>query len=183
MIGDSMIPVSLYGVDEIELERFYAELPGLVADAYDDLRYEKALFSVKGNDTLEHISIADRWAEEQVNSWPEEIQMEVVMAIATIKYPTVGLLEHLLSLEDVDMVRISKWMHFETYIYPIYSEDACATLGRLGISTPFDPNDTASYGLYVSRLEGLKLHAPAEGMPELGLPRARMLQLGLERFR
>jgi len=40
----------------------------------------------------------------------------------------------------------------------------------------------ASYGLYVSRLEGLKKYAPAAGLPEIGLPRSRMLQLGLERF-
>ena len=40
----------------------------------------------------------------------------------------------------------------------------------------------ASYGLFVSRLEGLKLYAPAAGLPEIGLPRARVLQLGLERF-
>ena len=48
--------------------------------------------------------------------------------------------------------------------------------------TPYKPNDIASYGLFVQRLEGLKIHAPAEGMPEIGLPRARILQLGLERF-
>jgi hypothetical protein len=40
----------------------------------------------------------------------------------------------------------------------------------------------ASYGLYVSRIEGLKIYSPANGLPEIGLPRARMLQLGLERF-
>ena len=43
-------------------------------------------------------------------------------------------------------------------------------------------DDIASYGLYVSRLEGLKKYAPAAGLPEIGLPRSRMLQLGLERF-
>ena len=52
----------------------------------------------------------------------------------------------------------------------------------MGLVTPYRPDDIASYGLYVQRLEGLKLHAPAEGMPEIGLPRARILQLGLERF-
>ena len=47
---------------------------------------------------------------------------------------------------------------------------------------PYKPDDIASYGLYVNRIEGLKLHAPAAGLPEIGLPRTRMLQLGLERF-
>jgi len=177
-----MIPISLYGVNESELERFYSLLPGLVADAYEDSNYEKVLFSIKGNDTLEHIAIADKWAGEDPFIWPEDITMEIVMAIGTIKYPDVGLLEHLLSLENLDLVRISTWMHFETNVYPIYSKSACTALDKLGIPTPFEPNNVASYGLYVARLEGLKLHAPATGMPEIGLPRARMLQLGLERF-
>ena len=51
-----------------------------------------------------------------------------------------------------------------------------------GLDTPYKPDDIASYGLYVNRIEGLKLHAPAAGLPEIGLPRTRMLQLGLERF-
>ena len=177
-----MIPISLYGVNESELERFYSVLPNLVADAYEDSEYEKVLFSVKGNDILEHIAIADNWAGEEPFIWPEDVAMEIAMAIGTIKYPDVGLLEHLLSLENVDTIRISKWMHFETKVYPIYSKAACATLDKLAIPTPFEPNNAASYGLYVARLEGLKLHAPATGMPEIGLPRARMLQLGLERF-
>ena len=60
-----MIPISLYGVNESELERFYSVLPNLVADAYEDSEYEKVLFSIKGNDTLEHIAIADSWAGEE----------------------------------------------------------------------------------------------------------------------
>jgi hypothetical protein len=87
-----------------------------------------------------------------------------------------------MTLENVDCTRLSNWMHFETNVYPIYSEQACAGLGKMGLHTPYRPDDIASYGLYVQRLEGLKVHAPAEGMPEIGLPRARILQLGLERF-
>ena len=91
-------------------------------------------------------------------------------------------LEHLMTLDDVDAQRISEWMHFSTNRYPIYSQTACLALDAMGLNTPYRPDDIASYGLYVSRLEGLKLHAPAAGLPEIGLPRTRMLQLGLERF-
>ena len=62
-------------------------------------------------------------------------------------------------------------MHFETNVYPIYTKEACDGLEKLGLPTPYLPNDIASYGLYVQRLEGLKIHAPAEGMPEIGLPK------------
>ena len=53
-------------------------------------------------------------------------------------------------------------MHFSTNVYPIYSRKACETLTRMGVPTPFDRNDIASYGLYVQRLEGLKQYAPAQ---------------------
>jgi hypothetical protein len=177
-----LIPISLYGADEAELERFYSVLPQLVDDAYEDRPYQETLFAVTGKDVIKHIEVADSWANQTPFAWPEELVIEVEMTLQTVKYPEVGLLEHLLTLENVDCCRLSTWMHFETNVYPIYTKEACAGLEKMGLPTPFLPNDIASYGLYVQRLEGLKLHAPAEGMPEIGLPRARILQLGLERF-
>ena len=177
-----MIPVSLYGADEAELERFYSVLPDLVSDAYEDRPYQETLFAISGENVIQHIEIADEWGKQTPFAWPEDVVMEVDMAIQTVKYPDVGLIEHLLTLENIDCVRISTWMHFETNVYPIYTEGACAGLEKMGLATPYKPNDIASYGLFVQRLEGLKIHAPAEGMPEIGLPRARILQLGLERF-
>ena len=177
-----MIPVSLYGADEAELERFYSVLPQLVDDAYEDRAYQETLFAIIGEDVIKHIAVADSWANQTSFVWPEELVIEIEMTLQTVKYPDVGLLEHLLTLENVDCCRLSTWMHFETNVYPIYTKEACAGLEKMGLPTPFLPNDIASYGLYVHRLEGLKLHAPAEGMPEIGLPRARILQLGLERF-
>ena len=74
-------------------------------------------------------------------------------------------------------------MHFSTNLFPLYTQAACDTLTRMGVPTPFHPNDIASYGLYVSHeLKASKMYAPAAGLPEIGLPRSRMLQLGLERF-
>ena len=96
--------------------------------------------------------------------------------------PAVGGALRWLTLDGVDAVRISRWAHFVARVYPIYSAEACDALEDMGLSTPFRPDDIASYGVYVSRIEGLKKHAPAAGLPEIGLPRARVLQLGLERF-
>ena len=177
-----MIPVSLYGADEAKLDRFYSVLPNLVSDAYEDRPYQETLFAITGEDVIKHIEVADSWAKQTPFAWPEDVVMEIDMAIQTVKYPDVGLLEHLLTLENVDCCRLSYWMHFETNVYPIYTKEACDGLEKLGLPTPYRPDDIASYGLYVQRLEGLKVHAPAEGMPEIGLPRARILQLGLERF-
>ena len=178
-----LIPVSLYGVDEERLEQFYLELPSLVEDAYTDREYQMTLFAISGDDVMDHLSRADMWAGYPPLILTEDVVMEVSMALQTVKYPDVGLLEHILTLDGVDLKRISTWMHFSTNVYPIYSQQACQTLDEMGLTTPFKPDDIASYGLYVARLEGIKLHAPAAGMPEIGLPRARILQLGLERFK
>jgi len=177
-----MIPVALYGVDAEMCERFFDDLPGLVTDAYEDRSYIESLYAVEAEQSIEHISIADQWAKRTPFAWPEDIVNEVEMVLRTTTYPDVSLLEHLMTLDGVDAQRISEWMHFSTNLFPIYSEKACQTLQRMGLDTPYRPDDIASYGLYVNRIEGLKLHAPAAGLPEIGLPRTRMLQLGLERF-
>ena len=177
-----MIPVSLYGIDVEKCEAFYEALPGLVADTVDDEKYANALFSIESEASLEHIRVADQWSNNDPFIWPEDISNEVEMTLRTVNYPDVSLLEHLLTLDNVDAARVATWMHFSTNLFPIYSQKACETLGRMGLETPYKPKDIASYGLYVSRIEGLKLHAPAAGLPEIGLPRTRMLQLGLERF-
>ena len=177
-----MIPVELFGIHVETCERFYDELPGLVSDAFEDKAYVDSLFQVESERSLEHLNIADAWANNTPLIWNEDLENEVMMALRTIHYPKVNLLEHILSLDNVDTVRLSQWMHFSTNLFPLYTEAACATLTRMGVPTPYDPTDIASYGLYVSRIEGLKLYAPAAGLPEIGLPRSRMLQLGLERF-
>ncbi len=177
-----MIPVSLYGVDAEMCEQFYDALPTLVDDAYEDQTYIDALYAIQDERSIEHIRISDIWSNRAPYAWPEDVETEVEMVLKTVSYPDVALLEHLLTLDDVDAQRVSEWMHFSTNVYPIYSEKACATLTKMGLPTPYKPGDIASYGLYVSRIEGLKIHAPAKGLPEIGLPRSRMIQLGLERF-
>lgn len=177
-----MIPISLYGVDVDKCESFYSVLPGLVADSVDDEDYSDALFAIQNKASMDHIKVAEDWAQRQPFAFPEEIANEIEMIIRTVSYPDVALLEHLLTIEGIDTQRVSEWMHFSTNLYPIYSKKACQALTDMGLETPFNLGDMASYGLYVTRIEGLKMYAPAKGLPEIGLPRSRMLQLGLERF-
>ena len=140
------------------------------------------MYEIDTEHSIDHIRIADQWSQRDPYVWPEDVITEIEMVLRTVSYPDVSLLEHLTTLENVDAQRISEWMHFSTNTFPIYSERACKTLMNMGLETPYRPDDMASYGLYVSRIEGLKIHAPAAGLPEIGLPRTRMLQLGLERF-
>jgi hypothetical protein len=177
-----MIPVSLYGISVKRCEEFFHRLPRLVANLHDDQAYTDTLFAIDDGFSIEKLHLIDSWAEYSPQVWPEDVIQELTMALMTIRYPDVGLVEHLLTLDGIDAVRVSHWLHFLSNVYPIYSKKACDALDELGVPTPFRPDDIASYGLYVQRLEGLKLHAPAAGLPEIGLPRARVLQIGLERF-
>ena len=177
-----MIPVELYGVNAERCERLYEALPALVDDMEDDAAYGEVLYAAEESNILSTVERADAWADATPFAWPDDIAMEVEMALRSARYPDVGLFEHLMTLDGVDAVRISRWAHFVARVYPIYSAEACEALEDMGLSTPFRPDDIASYGVYVTRIEGLKKHAPAAGLPEIGLPRARVLQLGLERF-
>ena len=177
-----MIPVSLYGISVEKCDEFFRCLPGLVADLHDDQPYTDTLFAIDDGITIAKLYAIDSWADFDPQTWSDDVIQELIMALMTVRYPDVGLVEHLLTLDGIDAVRVSHWLHFLTNVYPIYSKKACEALDELGVPTPFIPNDVASYGLYVERLEGLKLHAPAAGLPEIGLPRARVLQIGLERF-
>ena len=76
-----MIPVSLYGADEAQLERFYSVLPQLVNDAYEDRPYQETLFAITGEDVIQHIEIADAWAKQTPFAWPEDVVMEEVQKI------------------------------------------------------------------------------------------------------
>ena len=135
-----MIPVSLYGVNVEMADAFYTALPGLVADSVDDEPYQKALFSIETEASLEHIRIADQWASHQPFAWPEDISNEVEMTLRTTTYPDVSMLEHLLTLDNIDAQRVSEWMHFSTNLFPIYSEAACATPHTNGHSHTLPPS-------------------------------------------
>ena len=70
-----MIPVALYGVDAEMCERFFEDLPGLVTDAYEDRSYIESLYAVQAEQSIEHISIADQWAERVPFAWPEDLSL------------------------------------------------------------------------------------------------------------
>ena len=158
--------------------RSFTRNSGLVADITEDTSYPESLYSVTYGDYHSQIRIADEWAGNSPYVLRGSLD-GVEMALHATKYPDVGVIEHLTTLDGIDCVRISQWMHFSTNIYPIYSK-SLHWFTKTRLKTLLRPNDMASYGLFVSRLEGLKLYAPAAGLPEIGLP--EQYPTGLERF-
>lgn len=175
-----MIPVALFGIDAEQCEEFYNQLPTLLIEGgVFDEAYEAMLYRVEGSICLEHLHKIDEWAGFPPSAWPEEIMWEILASLTAVKYPNVSLGENLLTLDGIDSTRLSNWLHILTNVYPIYDKDACLGLQKLGLQCPYDPNDIASYGLYVSLIEGIKEYAPASALPEYALPRQRLIQLGL----
>ena len=74
-----MTPVSLYGIDTPMCERFYVELTQLVSESVDDSKYSNALFSIEEDSILQNIEIADKWSQDKLMDWQEEIANEVEM--------------------------------------------------------------------------------------------------------
>jgi hypothetical protein len=175
-----MIPVSLFGIDAEKCERFFTELPSILPNAgVNDRLYESRLYKIEGDLCLDHLHIIDQWMEVPPAIWPEDVAQEILVAIDVVKYPNVALVEGLLELDGVDIHRIASWLHFTTNVYPLYNEATCIGLQSLGLNCPYDPNDIASYGVYVAMIEGIKEYAPAGALPEYSLPRQRLLELGL----
>ena len=73
-----MIPVELFGIDADTVERFYDELPGLVEDAFEDKPYVDALFAIEAERSLDHLNIADGWANNTPLVWNDDLENEVL---------------------------------------------------------------------------------------------------------
>ena len=175
-----MIPTSLFGIDTKECNEFFNSLPELLESSeIEDPEYEKMLYDtleLKGYDRIKKINEYLGFKEQ---NWDDEINQEIIYTLEITNYPDVSMIENLLSIDNIDCTLLSYWLHFLKNIHPIYDEKACLALELMNLNVPFDPNDLTCYSKYVSVIEGLKLYAPAEALPEYALPRQRLLQLGL----
>lgn len=172
-----MIPVALYGIDVEGCERFYQQFSELL-DTTDDERYIELLFQIEGKLCIEHLQQIDQWSSATPLALPVEVVQEVLSVLNISNYPDVSLIEGLLSIDGIDLRRLSEWLHFTTLVYPIWSSETCAGLRKLGLNAPFE-EDIAAYGLYVQLIEGIKEYAPMDALPESPLPRQRILEMAL----
>ena len=172
-----MIPVALYGIDIGGCEDFYQQFSELL-NATDDEKYIELLFKIEGNLCIEHLQQIDQWSSATPIALPMEVVQEILSALNIVTYPDVSLIESLLSIDGINLRRLSEWLHFTTLVYPIWSSDTCAGLRKLGLNAPFE-EDIAAYGLYVQLIEGIKEYAPMDALPESPLPRQRLLEIAL----
>jgi hypothetical protein len=174
-----VIPVALYGIDIEQCEEFFNQFQELLGAVQSG--YEEALYMIQGNLRLEHLKLIDEWSGYPPLALHEEVAQEILSALDISSYPNAALVESLLTIEGIDIMRISSWLHFTTHVYPIWNEEACAGLQKLGLNAPFE-EDIAAYGIYVGLIEAMKEYAPMDALPESPLPRQRLLEIALARW-
>ena len=175
-----MIPTSLYGIDSKKCDDFFLSLPKLLEDSnINDPTYEKMLYATLELNGYEQIKKINTHIGFEEHKWSDEINQEIISTLEVTKYPNVSMVENLLTIDGIDCVLISNWLHFLKNIHPIYDKDACSALELMGLNVPFKPSDLTCYSKYVSIIEGMKEYAPASALPEYALPRQKLLQVGL----
>ena len=178
----TLLPTALYGINETQMEQFFTDLPSLVEDLNDDSQYVSMLYAIEGTPSINQLNLIQNWMGRPPLILHEDVEQEILAVLTRVKYPRVALIETLLTIDEIDLMMISSWLHILKGVYPIYDSGACEGLRKLGLTSPFDPFDAMSYGIYVELIEALKEHAPAGALPESALPRQRIMQIGLRRF-
>tara|TARA_B100000945_G_scaffold65828_1_gene49259 strand:+ start:2097 stop:2663 length:567 start_codon:yes stop_codon:yes gene_type:complete len=175
-----LIPTSLFEIDTEACNEFFKLLPELlIKSEIEDPEYESMLYDTLELNGYDQIKKINKYIGFDEQKWDDEINQEIIYTLEITNYPDVSMLENLLSINNIDCVLLSNWLHFLKNIHPIYDEKACLALELMNLNVPFNPNDLTCYSKYVSVIEGLKLYAPAGALPEYALPRQRLLQLGL----
>ena len=174
-----MIPVALYGIDTKQCEDFFNQFQELLDTVQSG--YEETLYLLQGKLGLEHLKLIDEWSGYPQLSLHEEVAQEILSVLDIISYPDAALIESLLTIDGIDIMRISLWLHFTTHVYPIWNEEACTGLQKLGLNAPFE-EDIAAYGIYVRLIEAMKEYAPMDALPESPLPRQRLLEIALAKW-
>ena len=80
-----MIPVELYGVNAERCERLYDVLPALVDGMEDDDAYGEVLYAAEESNILSTVERADAWADATPFAWPDDVAMEVEMALRSAR--------------------------------------------------------------------------------------------------
>ncbi len=160
--------------------KFFLILPTLLESSnIHDPVYEKMLYATLELKGYEQIKKINEYIGFDGFDWGDDINQEIISTLEVTDYLNISMVENLLTIEGIDCVLISNWLHFLKNIHPIYDKDACSALELMGLDVPFKPNDLTCYSKYVSVIEGLKEYAPAGALPEYALPRQKLLQVGL----
>ena len=179
---------ALLSADRERFRPFFERVPELF-DAHHNHEsqnpkgYEELLYRVYRPYTSSMLDMIDEWMGHEKRSWHTDVEREVMLMLYAIRYPDTLLLESLSDEAELDVRRISGYLHFMKHTYTIWDDDTRKGLEKLGIMIPTtNQADPFIYGAYISAIELLKDLAPFYSFLEHDVPRQRLFQSALAAY-
>ena len=179
---------ALLNIDRERLKPFFERVPELFVAHHNHERqnpsgYEELLYRIYRPYTNEMLDMIDNWMGNDKRSWHSDVEREVMLMLYAIRYPDTLLLESLSDEAELDVRRISGYLHFMKHTYSIWDEDTRKGLEKLGIMIPTtEKADPFIYGAYITAIELLKDLAPFYSFLEHDVPRQRLFQAALAAY-
>ena len=176
---------ALLSIDREQLRPFFERVPELfeahhLHESQNPDGYEELLYRIYRPYTSGMFDMIDEWMGHGYRNWHSDVEREVMLMLYAIRYPDTLLLESLSDETDLDVKRISGYLHFMKHTYSIWDEDTRKGLAKLGILIPgTDKADPFVYGAYITAIELLKDIAPFTCFLEHDVPRQRLFQAAL----
>lgn len=179
---------ALLSIDRERLKPFFERVPELfeahhLHESQNSAGYEELLYRIYRPYKGEMLDMVDEWMGHGQRNWRTEVEREVMLMLYAIRYPDTLLLESLSEDSQMDLTRLSGYLHFMKHTYSIWDEDSRKGLEKLGILIPqTDKIDPFIYGAYISAIELLKDLAPFYSFIEHDVPRQRLFQAALAAY-
>ena len=186
--GGIMQAHALLSIDRERLRPFFERVPELfeahhLHESQNPDGYEELLYRIYRPYTSGMFDMIDEWMGHGYRNWHSDVEREVMLMLYAIRYPDTLLLESLSDETDLDVKRISGYLHFMKHTYSIWDEDTRKGLAKLGILIPgTDKADPFVYGAYITAIELLKDLAPFYSFIEHDVPRQRLFQAALAAY-
>ena len=179
---------ALLSIDRERLKPFFERVPELFEahHEHEDQNpsgYEELLYRIYRPYTSDMLDMIDNWMGHDKRNWHSDVEREVMLMLYAIRYPDTLLLESLSDEADLDVRRISGYLHFMKHTYSIWDEDTRKGLEKLGIMIPTtEKAEPFIYGAYIAAIELLKDLAPFYSFLEHDVPRQRLFQAALAAY-
>ena len=186
--GGTMQVHALLSIDRERLKPFFEKVPELFEahhnhESQNPSGYEELLYRIYRPYTSEMLDMIDNWMGHDKRSWHSDVEREVMLMLYAIRYPDTLLLESLSDETELDVKRISGYLHFMKHTYSIWDDDTRKGLEKLGIIIPTtEKAEPFIYGAYIAAIELLKDLAPFYSFIEHDVPRQRLFQAALAAY-
>jgi hypothetical protein len=116
-------------------------------------------------------------------TWNTGARKHAIWLLDGLRYPDTMPIAQLRAIAGLDLRILSHYLHFFHHAYPIYDQDSCKGLARLGVDIPYvRVRDADTYALYIQAIEALKERVPFWDVPETNVYLTRIIQAALAAY-